>query len=376
MSFNINLPSINGELEAGITIGVDSSLPDEKKLPILTLAGKPAAIEVVKQHAAVWAFAQHMEARARRLLVNGVIGLIDTGCLCYTGEDRSLIPDGDWRFQSTTMSPTQDVINAVQALCSVEDIGKAVTVAIATKANFWLMNHHTGQGNVVGYVKKVLEVFYGAEVLMALVEAAHSLGHFCSTLKILSLANIAGLREVRVLIQATGSSVKLSADTTLRFSSMPAGTHRLAVAFEAARRLVRSSYAPFCPDVQDFRSIPEVRDSVMTRPASYHIGASYLTGLPRADYQDTDNNAYLGRLGTYIQVLYKKSTLARSPHMQIDRVEGYDDYDPEFKGTLTRIQAAQAMARGKILEEQAKAFQQAPEEVMRAVRAKYAPVRR
>lgn len=180
MAININLPSINGEIEAGITIGVDASLPDDKKLPILKIARDVAGLNLVKQHAAMWAYRQFTDMTARQLFVNGVLGLIDTGCICHIND----VADGDWFYQMTTTAPTNEDKAAIEAIVNVEAINKAITVAIATKANFWLMNHHTGQGQVAGYVKKVLEVFYPNAVTDQVVSAAHNLGHFCSTLKI------------------------------------------------------------------------------------------------------------------------------------------------------------------------------------------------
>lgn len=53
--------------------------------------------------------------------------------------------------------------------------------------------------------------------------------------------------------------------------------------------------------------------------------ASYLTGESRPDYADADMNNYLGRLGTFINTLYRNSILAKSPHLAVVRVESYDD---------------------------------------------------
>lgn len=44
--------------------------------------------------------------------------------------------------------------------------------AIVTKANYWLMNHHTGQGTIAGYIKKVLDVFYPNQTTDQLISAA------------------------------------------------------------------------------------------------------------------------------------------------------------------------------------------------------------
>lgn len=63
-------------------------------------------------------------------------------------------------------------------------------------------------------------------------------------------------------------------------------------------------------------------------------------------------NHYLDRLGTFITVLYKQSTLAKSPHFATAKVESYDDYDADFRAILGRVQTAQVVARGRLAEEQ------------------------
>ncbi|KMQ88295.1 peptide abc transporter atp-binding protein [Lasius niger] len=193
---------------------------------------------------------------------------------------------------------------------------------------------------------KVLEVFYNGRPSDAVVIAAQSLGHFTSTLHVLSLAGIGGLRAVDAVVQAAGSSVSLTAEAKIQFGSMSADTHRLAIVYEAAKRLVRS----------------------ISVPQKYHMGASYLTGEPRADYSDTNMNAYLGRLGTFIITLYRNSTLAKSPHMTASRIKSYN-YDADFRHMLGRMQAAQAAARAKVMEEQAVVA--APEEAMCQLRTAF-----
>lgn len=350
-AFSIELPEINGEIEAGITVGVDASLPDEKKLPIRHIGNLPGTHSIIKTHALSWALTQYNDREARRMFMNGIAGILDIGAVRHTNN----IPDGDWKKIQVMTEPAEaeaaDIKNRIIEIVTRDEIVRAITIAVATKANYWLMNHHTGQGAVAGYVKKVLDLFYRDNVTEQMVSAAHTLGHFASTLGILSMAGIRNIRPSVPITQAEGSGLKLSADAKLRFSSMPAGTHKCGVAFEAARRLVRSVYAQYCPNVEEFVQIPQIKGEIMKNPAAYHIGASYLTGLPRADYADTEMESYLGRLGTFITTLYKNSTIAKSPHMVIARVESYEDYDADFKATLIRIQQAQATARGRIVEE-------------------------
>lgn len=324
--FSIELPEINGDIEAGITVGVDSSLPDEKKLPIRHIGPLPSTHAIIKTHTLSWALTQFGDFEARKLFMNGIAGILDIGAVRHAGG----VPDGDWKRVQISVDPTdvdqEEIKRKILEIITRDDIKKAVTIAVATKANYWLMNHHTGQGAVAGYVKKVLDISYKDKVSDQLVSAAHSLGHYASTLGILNMAGMRGLRPTVAITQAEGSSLSLSADAKLRFASMPAGTHKCGVAFEAAKRLVRSIYVQYCPNVTDMAAIPQTRASIMSNPVAYHIGASYLTGTTRADYTDTEMELYLGRLGTFITTLYKNSTIAKSPHMQIARVESYEDF--------------------------------------------------
>ena len=76
---------------------------------------------------------------------------------------------------------------------------------------------------------------------------------------------------------------------------------------------------------------------IKASPASYHIGAKYLTGNARADYNDAKHDLVLGRLGTFARVNYKSSTLVKSPHLSEMKVQSYPDFDPVFKEQLNHL---------------------------------------
>ena len=79
----------------------------------------------------------------------------------------------------------------------------------------------------------------------------------------------------------------------------------------------------------------------MAATATYHIGASFLTGQPRTNYSDTDMESNLGRLGGIVRAVYPNSTLARSPHFNQHRVQSYEDYNPEWVNFLNQIKQNQ-----------------------------------
>lgn len=344
----MNLPCLSEEIEAGLNrIGVDSSLPDDRRLPILQFARNPVTHDMIKANSVVWAYTQFQDPIACRMFVNGVAALLDLGLIRRVGQ----IPDGDWKFTQEVLTTDEVTFQTIKEIVTIDDIKKSTTVAVATKVNFWLMNHHTGQHAVSGYIKKVLDMFYPGRVTDQVVSAAHNLGRFASTLYVLHVADIANLRQTTPVTSVQGATFTLADDVKLRFKSMPAGTNRLAVSFEAAKRLVRNVYAKFCPRIEEFGALPERRNLVLAEPARYHLRALYLTGSPRTNYADTDMESYMGRLGTFINVLCKNSTLAKSSYFQTARVESYEDYDAGFKILLGRIRQLELQsAQGKIAE--------------------------
>ena len=109
----------------------------------------------------------------------------------------------------------------------------------ATKANWWAMNHHTGQAAMVGYALKVANVHLSDLQDNIRMQLMHLIGHWCSTIYILSIAGVEGLH---ITVPAWGNEpahpIVFSNDARLRFSSLPGGTHRLAVAYEGAKKLI------------------------------------------------------------------------------------------------------------------------------------------
>jgi len=74
------------------------------------------------------------------------------------------------------------------------------------------------------------------------------------------------------------------------------------------------------------------------------------------------------KIKNIIQHIDRITSTGKSPHLTAARIESYDDYDADFKASLGRIQAAQAAARGRLMEQQIAQFATAPEEVIRGVR--------
>ena len=77
----------------------------------------------------------------------------------------------------------------------IENIRKNITIVVATKAGSWLMNHHTGQGAMHGYPRKVADITWSNQEMTAANKTLimHTLGHWAFTLYVLSLTEVEGI---------------------------------------------------------------------------------------------------------------------------------------------------------------------------------------
>lgn len=344
MAITITLPNINGTLEAGLAVGTDPSLAEAVRLPVWETATTANATK----DAAQWVYEKFKNTpeAVLRTYINAAVICVQGGLCRKVGTSN----DGDWKGTTasacTEFNTTAEEAARISGYISNDNVQKALTLIVATKANWWLTNH-TGQNEVVGYTKKVLTIQFGMQLTSDIVTMAHTIGHWASTINVLRMANIRGLRNVLDASPNAAITITLSEDAKMRFNSMPTATHRLVVAYESAKRLTRSPVVKLCPGASDFASIVPMRAGVLESLSKHHIGASYLTGTARADYSDSDCDAYLGHLGTYIRKMFGRSTLAQSPHLAQSKVESYEDYSPEWKQALTQFRIAATQNRAQ-----------------------------
>lgn len=321
-TIRITLPNFNGFLEAGLAVGTDFGLPHSEKLPILF----PGTVEDAISYAGAWAYDHYREKgdSLRNFYTAGAIAAVACG-LCKNVGDR---PDGDFTIVATP-EPTVTT-KAPEFTYSKEQLTKVITAMVATKVMWYLCNHHTGGSEITGYVAKTLAGKFEGVSLSEITTCIHTLGHWISTIYVLTVAGIPRLKEVTQAGPAPMLTLKLAEDAKLRFTACPAGTHKMALAYESAKRLVKSPLLRAFPDREDLLNIPRVYNVVRENRAEHHIGASYLTGNERAAYSDSDYDHYLGRLGGYMMTMYPRSTLMNSPHLAKERIESYPDYSPDF----------------------------------------------
>ncbi|CAH0394087.1 unnamed protein product [Bemisia tabaci] len=243
MTAVFDLPSINGAFEVGIAVGVDPALPDNHKLPVLSNVNLSSAAG----YAAAWANTTFNSnpPEIRNLYASAAAGIVLAG-LAETVGGR---PDGDWMKGDQTDPTITDP--AAPESVTPDAIVKALSIVIATKANLFLMNHHTGQGPLQGYAKKVALVQYPSwrENDTAEVTCIHTIGHWASTLAVFHIAQVPGIRALSGPTYTKSINIVFSNDAKLRFAGMPAGTACHSIAYEGAKRLVCNMLGQLCRSV-------------------------------------------------------------------------------------------------------------------------------
>jgi len=227
--------------------------------------------------------------------------------------------DGDSKAATFDADATEAELAKLKEILTVKNYKIALAAIFATKLNWWATNHHTGTPRLQGYSRKVAIALLNLEVRGEDVTASlmHTIGHWVSTKRILTLLGIKGIKKVEPFVAGDAITLTPTEDVTIRSKSMPAGTHRHVVAYAVIRRLSEHIIAPFSPVLLDVSGILVRIEEVMKNPVRYHVGASYLTGKKAHDFADTDANHCLGRLGTFIRHFAPKSTIAKSPHLSI-----------------------------------------------------------
>jgi hypothetical protein len=334
LRYTNELPPLDRCVEAEIAAVVNLTLPQDDKLPI-----NGSYLQEILNNALGWADSKNMpNADSKFLFLSGIATIIACGML----RTRNGIPDGDWYETSNTYELTEATWRMLQERLNRDALTTANTIICATKVNFWHMNHHVGQttepNTAQGYLQKALLNKFGANFPPGLVHVCHMLGHYASTRFILQQANIPNILPTEVRAGLGTNKILFTDDIKLEFRAPPAGTSRMAVCYRAANILARSSYARFCPNIEDFTILPRWQSTVMADPAKYHVEALYLCGSKDASYDDNQFERFIGRLGVCILELAPKSIFAKSPHFTESKIESASDFDPTWRQTLQHMQ--------------------------------------
>jgi hypothetical protein len=240
----------------------------------------------------------------------------------------------------------------LQSYTSNDPVARALSVCLATKINFFRTNHHTGQGEMSGFVKKVLSMLYPmlfkeAE-LRAVQDAVHNVGHWMSThIGLNALGMFTGKRVAISPVAALigKAATNLATDFVARVDSLPAGTAPYAVVHATLKEFSTNKAFTVAPYAEEMFAAAEAIEELIAGSKkaaeekavdlrlTYHMGAMYLTGQPRKVFT---NPAPIGTVGSFLLNLKGSSSLTASPliskedpstHTRVKTYEGQFGFD-------------------------------------------------
>ena len=244
----------------------------------------------------------------------------------------------------------------LKTYCTSENAGRALTLIIASKFNWFTTNHHVGQGHATTFITKMAmnscKMMQGTETSISETakDAIWEVGHWASTHLCM---NLMGMRTgVRVAAHPSGSPIdtaKLAEDMKLRCDAAPAGMAKAALLFSAIKLYHRNmlwlvapgfedamacavEYQRFLDDVQKAK-----RDKAVDPRMRNHEGRMYLTH--RGDKTRIMQIAVpLGLIGSFLFHKASSSTMTASPLISVKnrnnrpepRYQQHHGYSAEF----------------------------------------------
>jgi hypothetical protein len=227
----------------------------------------------------------------------------------------------------------------LQSYVGNDCVARALSVCLATKINYFQTNHHTGQGEMTSFIRKVLSTLYPTQFKEAdinqLKDAAHTVGHWMSThIGLNSLGMVTGkpvaISPVAALMGQAATN--LASDFVARADSLPAGTAPYAVVHATLKEFSTNkafTVAPYAKEMAEAAQlIQDLLDEAKTARTNrtvdprlaYHMDAAYLTGSQRKTYTTP---APIGTVGSFLFNLKASSSLTSSPLIS--------KYDPATK---------------------------------------------
>lgn len=221
-----------------------------------------------------------------------------------------------------------DALDLVAA--ASEQVNNALLVLVAAGINHWALNHTTGAGSLQGAMLKVCSILglpypRGHEVAQvqarnrttrALYLAAHP-----SSKRNLIYA-IAPERAFASAIYIRGFfAVKImNVDDFIRqrAGGFPAGTRKIYVAVEGAKRIAAAGLLPFMPMAASLVTLTRRLETAARAGTSAHVGATYYlrsteSRINPVNQSDDLVSSLVTIVGAYLQIAAGGSTLAKSP---------------------------------------------------------------
>ena len=246
---------MNGSLDVGIAVGIDPGLKEADRLQVHEGAGvnnETAKMLTLKQLYNHCSIVKKFDKTVCEYAVLGVYAALEMGII---SEDSTDVVRSDL---SGVAENHADILIKGENLR--ERTAVALTLLVATKATWWATNHHLGDtycNKMCGrYLLKVIKNAVGGELVENAKDMCYLYGHSCSTRNVLAQCGIAGVVLDPPVIPANGH-ISVARDAKLRFSSFPAGTHRLTLCAEILERMWGSTALFLVPSPSDFSKIAE-----------------------------------------------------------------------------------------------------------------------
>jgi len=209
---------------------------------------------------------------------------------------------------------TQSEINTCTLLC------------MCGKVTFWQVNHHTGQGEVVGFSLKVMQLALTitGQPSREIVRFVWMLGHWVSTMSTWKSFGVTDIVDPTDGVFDRANWPTPTRDITMRMAAGPAGTGKVTICQKIVDVGAKSVFSMVLnPDgaYQALATLPTVHLS-----ARNHEGALHFTGLPKLELLAIEEGT-LASLAAFVHAVLPRSSLSKSKVLPSrDSVAGDDTY--------------------------------------------------
>lgn len=228
----------------------------------------------------------------------------------------------------------EEIVNTVLSDKSV--IEKAMTLAYATKVNWFLTDHHIGQERVGTCVSNVLKNVFNInyEISKQLKEAIWRYGHLMDTQLALKAL---GYMDHETSDPPASYPAKVHPDIAVFADRFPSGTACLGAANEAFKIMRENDLWKHYPDKVMAERLTKLIESVKANRAVYHVDAEYI-GLDqkRADLSQDEKT----EIGAIVHAVAPNSSVSRSK--SIPKLQ-----EVEFRNTYFILRFAMSKAQSK-----------------------------
>lgn len=211
---------------------------------------------------------------------------------------------------------------SLKARMNSDHFQNGLNLLVATKVNWWQMNHHVGQGSLMGYAKKMVVAKFGeaAGKDRDVYNCVWKLGHWASTRGVLASL---GVKEVGSKLREFPEPAD---DVKIRIRGFPAGTAKVGFCFAVSIRIYMGMFYRIVGYLPNQMSIIELASMIYKHPARFHVGASHLIpGSGRQDCSVAEEDIRFA--SAYIHALGKGSSLSGSQAcMKLDEVKDHEIY--------------------------------------------------